>query len=381
MKFTAFSETGRESIRRSGAAAGGLAAAHTIHFDPHRDTMNTRNQFAAGLLILTALSHSVTASAEVAPAACNSGLELNSKAVDPLPEGGEWIEFTVTGGAALRAGWMLAADSTAELVAVRARLEGRIGVLAPTGDHELLPIRFDEEGAWIHSTPRAWLRTWYQAITLDSAGGFVFSDLTRGARNLQGSQNSQSYSTAPTKGISPQSVGGLYQDGFVVITEIMKDPAQVSDAAGEWFEVYNAGPHRADLERSLISDDGTNAHVIYTGGAGMWVLPGKRLVFGRNADATLNGGVTLDYEYSGFTLSNGSDQIMLTGRDGVLQDRVAYDDGIVWPDTSGMSISLTPGAEDPYLNDDGANWCHGSTLIASGSSDSGTPGSLNDVCP
>jgi len=44
------------------------------------------------------------------------------------------------------------------------------------------------------------------------------------------------------------------QAGQIVITEFMKDPSTVSDARGEWIEVYNAMPWRVNLEGWILSD-------------------------------------------------------------------------------------------------------------------------------
>ena len=57
-----------------------------------------------------------------------------------------------------------------------------------------------------------------------------------------------------------------------------------------------------------------------------------------------------------------------------------YDDGVVWPDTPGRSISLRPDMLDASANDNGANWCHGDTPISGSNPNTGTPGKLNDSC-
>ena len=80
-------------------------------------------------------------------------------------------------------------------------------------------------------------------------------------------------------------------------------------------------------------------------------------------------------------LGNGADQIVLSKPGGVVVDRVAYDDGVIWPDAAGRSISLKLSARDPFSNDDGANWCDSSSHWNAASSDTGTPGQDNDACP
>ena len=86
-------------------------------------------------------------------------------------------------------------------------------------------------------------------------------------------------------------------------------------------------------------------------------------------------------EWSGFTLRNSADEIVLSTPDGVVVDRVAYDDGVLWPDSPGMSIALDPGSLDVAANDDAANWCHASAPWPGGGADTGSPGAPNVACP
>lgn len=175
--------------------------------------------------------------------------------------------------------------------------------------------------------------------------------------------------------------GPVPQTGAVLITEFMKDPNFVTDTKGEWIEVYNNLPWRVNLEGWTISDDSGSLHVINNGGLGLRMAPGQYFVLGNNADPAQNGGVTLNYAYTGFILGNGADQIVLTRPNGLVVDRVAYDDGVIWPDSAGRSISLKLSARDVYANDDGANWCHSVSHWNAANPDTGTPGQDNDACP
>ena len=168
--------------------------------------------------------------------------------------------------------------------------------------------------------------------------------------------------------------------GDLVITEVRGEQSS-PDTYGQWIEVYNGGPHRFDLEGSVLSDDGSNTHLIYNGGNGLVFLPGQRFVLGANADMAANGGVEVDYDYSSFSLTNGADEIVVTGRNGLLLDRVAYDDGVSWPDQSGSSISLHEFLLDAFSNDDPSNWCHSQSALNGSNSDTGTPGLPNELCP
>jgi len=93
--------------------------------------------------------------------------------------------------------------------------------------------------------------------------------------------------------------------------------------------------------------------------------------------------VPVDYEFgSAMALANGDDELILIFEDpdvGVVElDRVEWGDGGDWPDSSGRSLSLDPGSTNTTDNDDGTNWCHGSTTYGDG--DVGTPGAENDPC-
>lgn len=108
--------------------------------------------------------------------------------------------------------------------------------------------------------------------------------------------------------------------GDLVITELMANPASVSDTLGEWFEVYNRSGSALDLSGLTISDNGSNSHAI---ASSIIVNADSYFVFGRNADSSVNGGYTADYQYSNFTLGNSSDDIILSFS-GTVIDSVSY---------------------------------------------------------
>lgn len=171
------------------------------------------------------------------------------------------------------------------------------------------------------------------------------------------------------------------QRGNVVVTEFMKDPTFVTDAHGEWIELENIGSLPVNLAGWRIADGGSNSHTILNGVQSILIMPGQRFVLGNDANPLTNGGVHVDYQYSGFTLANGADSIQLYARMGALVDQVDYDDGILWPDVPGASVSLQPTIVHAVSNDDGANWCPGQTPLSLVNVDLGTPFHLNDNCP
>lgn len=141
--------------------------------------------------------------------------------------------------------------------------------------------------------------------------------------------------------------------GNIIITEVMQNPSDVGDTDGEWFEIYNTTDSDIDIDRWSISDAGSDSHTIDNSG-GLIVPAGGFLVLGNNRLTGTNGGVTLDYEYSGINLTNGDDEIILTSDSGVEVARIEWDGGTNWPDPEGASmIFIGLPADD---NNDGSNW-------------------------
>jgi hypothetical protein len=165
------------------------------------------------------------------------------------------------------------------------------------------------------------------------------------------------------------------QPGDVIINEIMKNPAAVTDALGEWLELFNTTSHPIDIDGWTIRDNESDFHVIDNGGP--LVLPANGyLVLGANGDSSINGGVHVDYDYLGFFLGNAGDEVILIDNgvpNGLEIDRVVYDDGITFPDPVGASMALSAPDLD---NDLGGNWCVSS--VPYGDGDLGTPGAPND---
>ena len=142
------------------------------------------------------------------------------------------------------------------------------------------------------------------------------------------------------------------QPGDVVVNEIMQNPGAVLDENGEWLEVLNATGQAIDLNGWTIKDDGSDQHMI-ANGEPLWLPAGGYLVLGRNANPAENGGVHVAYQYTGFVLGNAEDEVVLLDATGVEIDRVAYDDGLTFPDPTGASMMLIRPDAD---NNAGGNW-------------------------
>jgi endonuclease/exonuclease/phosphatase family metal-dependent hydrolase len=149
----------------------------------------------------------------------------------------------------------------------------------------------------------------------------------------------------------------------IVITEVMVNPAAVSDSYGEWFELYNADTVTISMLDWLLLDSGSDEHNVDS----ISIAPGEYTVFGRNNDSSVNGGYNADYEYSGFQLANNEDEIMLIDDEGRVVDEIAYDSS--FPYLSGASMYLKNTVYDNAVD---TSWAM--SEIPYGEGDYGTPG-------
>ncbi len=159
----------------------------------------------------------------------------------------------------------------------------------------------------------------------------------------------------------------------LVINEIMQNPSAVSDSYGEFVELYNPGAFDVDLDGYTLGDADTDSHLI----VGTVIVPaGGYAVLGINDDPLLNGGLTVDYMYSTFFLSNSADEVFLYDAGMAVVDSVFYDGGVLWPDPTGASMQCV---DNTLNNDDGLNWLEAD--LPYGDGDFGTPGALNEWDP
>jgi len=158
----------------------------------------------------------------------------------------------------------------------------------------------------------------------------------------------------------------------IIINEIMQNPSAVDDSEGEWFEIYNNSDEVVDLNGFIIKDNDTDSHLITES---TLIASYSFAVLGRNADTTTNGGVLLNYEYSGISLANGADEIVLIDPYGNTVDSVAYDGGSTFPDPNGATMALLDLNLDNTI---GSNWVEYDSLTF-GDGDYGTPSEPNFV--
>ena len=150
----------------------------------------------------------------------------------------------------------------------------------------------------------------------------------------------------------------------LLITEIMANPSAVTDTNGEWFELFNPTNESVDLSGLILSDDGSNSHII----GSAFIDSGSYFVMARNGDSASNGGFTADYLYSGFALNNTTDQIVFSDSSNELL-RLNYDTSVIaTTDRTGKSLELI----DAIMSPD--NYAATSTTFGDG--DFGTPGTV-----
>jgi len=164
----------------------------------------------------------------------------------------------------------------------------------------------------------------------------------------------------------------LFDEGYssIVINEIMQNPASVSDSYGEWFELFNNHPFNSfDLNGWTIKDNGTDSHTITQS---LIITPQNYLIFGSSIDQAINGGLSIDYQYSGIALGNSDDELIIVNSLNEVADSVYWDNGSTFPDPNGASMYLI----DPNLdNNIGGSW--ETSIIPYGIGDFGTPGYSN----
>lgn len=159
--------------------------------------------------------------------------------------------------------------------------------------------------------------------------------------------------------------------GQLVITELMPDPANVSDDAGEWFELH-APEGSVDLNGlTVLAGSGKST---LTSESCLTIRSGGYGVLARNGDSMANGGLENVLTTVTTTLSNSSGSLSINNGDTVI-DQVSWDKS-----QSGVSIQLSPDALNATGNDDPQNWCAPEQTYGSGM-DKGTPGAANDACP
>jgi hypothetical protein len=169
----------------------------------------------------------------------------------------------------------------------------------------------------------------------------------------------------------------------LVINELLANPGgTISDASGEWFEIYNAGTFAVDLQGLVIADSAASGrrpfHLI---ASSVVVAPGGYVVLGNSTNTTNNGGVPVDYAYgSALAFANSLDALKISrvvGSDTLTLDRTQYASAAISAQ-NGISREL----KNPALNNadmDGSNWADALVTAVYGEGGRGTPRAQNST--
>ena len=166
-------------------------------------------------------------------------------------------------------------------------------------------------------------------------------------------------------------------EGDLVISEVMPNPAAVSDSEGEWFEILAI--HSFDLNGVGLDRAGDTSNPMVIASADcIHVDAGSHVVFAHNADMAMNGGLPAGTIRGTFTFALVDGTAAAPGDVRVMAGTNVID-AITWTSTrSGRSHALDPDITDPTANDSEANFCDATAVYGAG--DQGTPGTANAQC-
>ncbi|MFP6685594.1 MAG: lamin tail domain-containing protein [Polyangiaceae bacterium] len=192
-----------------------------------------------------------------------------------------------------------------------------------------------------------------------------------------------SSSSASTTGAGGAGGGSTIAVGDLVITELMNNPSAVTDANGEWFEIYNPGMMTVNMKGLVIrhQDPMKDPTAISSIASDVFVSAKSYVVLGLNGNTATNGGVTVHYVYaSAVNLNNTADYLAIETTDTppLIIDATTYDQ-LSGLDPKGKSRNLNPLFLTAMDNNDDTHFCEATSVIV-GSTDLGTPGAPNDPC-
>ncbi len=190
--------------------------------------------------------------------------------------------------------------------------------------------------------------------------------------------------------------------GDLIITEWLVNPGgTISDANGEWFEIYNPKDYPVDLRRWFVQDSAASGIRPYHKIATTVIVPAKGfVVLGNTTNTTNNGGVTVNYAYgSALAFANSLDKVRLVAPqpdsltpdwntqtnpvllpapnpapDSLIIDRVRYASAAISAQ-NGISrylIDIAPTVDNHNM--DGSNWADALVTDVYGPGGRGTPG-------
>jgi DNA/RNA endonuclease G (NUC1) len=176
--------------------------------------------------------------------------------------------------------------------------------------------------------------------------------------------------SSPNAAISGST--GIVSPVNLVISEIMADPAVISDSLGEWFELHNPGTTPVNLNGFVLASANDAAFTITSN---ITLPPGGYGVLSRNSDNATNGGLNAIGSYRvNFTLANGTtDWLAIRDANGATIDSVFWGVG----QTSGRARAKRGMFIDCQPMSDTRAWGLATTNYQT--NNQGTPNAVNDV--
>jgi len=157
--------------------------------------------------------------------------------------------------------------------------------------------------------------------------------------------------------------------GGVLISELMRDPGQVTDFFGEWLEITGTKRDSPIGLRGLqISNSAGEEFVL---GINITLDQAEAIAIGSDGMTTRNGGYRpiIAWPTGSFSLSDDAGEVTLVGRAGNLIDHISYDNS--WPNTEGVSLERI----DMLADATSTNFSESTASFGAG--DLGTPGKQN----
>jgi len=162
------------------------------------------------------------------------------------------------------------------------------------------------------------------------------------------------------------------------ISEVMRNPAVVTDRDGEWFELFNPTSDDVDLRNWSIGDEGSERVIVRES----VIVPAEGYaIIARNGDSATNGGVTAALALgTDMVLYNSEDEIVIHDQHGRLVDEVRWSNSDLMPRPNGGSMARSAESLAAFApTDDASEWCTTSDQFGAG--DLGTPGAANTCTP
>lgn len=161
-------------------------------------------------------------------------------------------------------------------------------------------------------------------------------------------------------------------NGNLLITEIMCDPAALTDAIGEWVEIYNNSGSTVNLKGMVLRRSSTDTP--HTIASDVMLAPGAYAVIGKTAAATNH----VDYVCDWVNFTNTGLELSIETSDGTILCCIDFTaEGFDMP-AAGKALQLNPAITTIEGARLGSNWCAATVAYSTG--DFGTPGATNSAC-